>query len=148
MRVNAHEILSGIRTVTDMAKAFRDESHCRSLLGSSGLAQWSHLPLLWLSQVNRTRRSRSGQTVKTGTVPMFQQRLPVSVYSNDTYTASFNQASFTNVADWIVAHPSVRQRYLIHSLGRGPRHQSTSSLAHGTCPALAGCPERPIWRHD
>lgn len=32
MPVNAHEILSGIRTVVDMAKAFRDEDHCRSLL--------------------------------------------------------------------------------------------------------------------
>ena len=86
MEASVREALSGVATVQDVIKAFKDEDHCRRLLEA----------MVWptgricLACNYRSSIVLMGRELGSGlarTLPMLKRHLPISVHRHNTFHA-------------------------------------------------------------
>jgi hypothetical protein len=109
-------ILSRITTVSDMTQAFSDEDQCRRLLEAMVWPRGRICPACGYKR-STTIPGRDWGKTSARPVPMFKQRLPPSVYSDDEDATAFDQIAVAAVASGLVANPAIGQGAFLGAVG-------------------------------
>jgi ribosomal protein L37E len=93
--------LANIRPTEDMIVAFRDQEQCRRLLESMAGRRGEFCPACgYKRSIAIAGRDRHWQAAcASGSLSVFQRRLPVPVRGDDLHASAFHQTTFESLAE-------------------------------------------------